>query len=68
MPNQLSDLLASQTALTRRCRVTDHVSRVVSPTFSLDRGDGCEIHGNAYWRLQTYLGLRENLAANEGGS
>jgi IS4 transposase len=27
---------------------------------------GCEIHENAYWDLQTYLGLRENLAANEG--
>ncbi|MFC7157251.1 transposase [Halomarina halobia] len=30
------------------------------------RGEGCEIHENAYWDLQTYLGLRENLAANEG--
>jgi len=27
---------------------------------------GCEIHENAYWGLVTYLGLRENLAANEG--
>lgn len=34
--------------------------------FSLDRGEGCEIHENAYWDLQTYLGLHENLAANEG--
>lgn len=25
-----------------------------------------EIHENAYWGLQTYLGIRENLAANEG--
>ena len=33
---------------------------------SLNRGDGCEIHENAYWDLQTYLGLRENLAANQG--
>ena len=32
----------------------------------MDRGDGCEIHENAYWDLQTYLGLRERLAANEG--
>ena len=37
-----------------------------SPAFSLDRGDGCEGHGNAYWGLQTYLGLRENWAANGG--
>jgi len=46
--------------------ITDHVSRVVFPAFSLDRGEGCEIHENAYWGLQTYLGLRERLAANEG--
>jgi len=46
--------------------ITEHISRVVFPAFSLDRGDGCEIHENAYWDLQTYLGLRESLAANEG--
>jgi len=46
--------------------ITEHVSRVVFPPFSLDRGEGCEIHENAYWGLQTYLGLREKLAANEG--
>jgi len=46
--------------------ITKHVSRVVFPAFSLDRGESCEIPENAYWGLQTYLGLRENLAANEG--
>jgi len=47
-------------------KISDHASRVVFPAFSLDRGEGCEIHENAYWDLQTYLGLRERLAANEG--
>ena len=47
-------------------QIVDHVCRLVFPVFSLDRGEGCEIHENAYWGLQTYLGLRENLAANEG--
>ena len=47
--------------------ITEHVSRFVFPAFSLNRGEGCEIHENAYWGLQTYLGLRERLAANEGG-
>lgn len=47
-------------------KITDHVSRSVLPAFALDREDGCEIHENAYWGLQTYLGLRENLATNEG--
>ncbi|MFB9823660.1 MULTISPECIES: transposase [Halobacteriales] len=55
-----------QTVLDQAEKLTDHVSRVVFPAFSLDRGGGCEIHENAYWDLQTYLGLRENLAANEG--
>jgi IS4 transposase len=55
-----------QTALEQAEKITDHVSRIIFPAFSLDRGDGCEIHENAYWDLQTYLGLREGLAANEG--
>ena len=55
-----------QSILEQAARITDHVSRAVFPAFSLARGEGCEIHENAYWGLQTYLGLRENLAANEG--
>ncbi|RLM90042.1 transposase [Haloarcula sp. Atlit-7R] len=55
-----------QTILDKAGTVTKHVSRVVFPAFSLNRGEGCEIPENAYWGLQTYLGLRENLAANEG--
>ena len=55
-----------QAVLDEVAAITDHVSRVVFPAFSLDRGEGCEIHENAYWGLQTYLGLRERLAANEG--
>jgi len=55
-----------QTTLGQAEKITDHVSRIVFPAFSLERGDGCEIHENAYWGLQTYLGLRESLAANEG--
>ena len=58
--------LDDQTTLEQAEKVTGHVSRIVFPAFSLDRGDGCEIHENAYWDLQTYLGLREQLAANEG--
>lgn len=46
--------------------LASYVSRIVYPAFSLDRDRGCEIHENAFWGLQTYLGLRENLAANEG--
>ncbi|SDY56174.1 transposase [Halobellus clavatus] len=54
-----------QTVLEEAANISDHISRVVFPAFSLDRGGGCEIHENAYWDLQTYLGLRERLAADE---
>ncbi|QLC35415.1 transposase (plasmid) [Halarchaeum sp. CBA1220] len=57
---------ADQALLDKAGMITKHVSRVVFPAFSLNRGEGCEIPENAYWGLQTYLGLRENLAANEG--
>jgi len=55
-----------QTVLKRAKKITNHFSRIVFPASSLNRGEGCEIHENAYWGLQTYLGVRENLAANEG--
>ncbi|GAA0305232.1 hypothetical protein GCM10009066_18890 [Halarchaeum salinum] len=55
-----------QAILDKAGTITMHVSHVVFPAFSLNRGEGCEIPENAYWGLQTYLGLRENLAANEG--
>jgi IS4 transposase len=55
-----------QTILEQAETVSEEVSRVAFPAFSLDRGEGCEIHENAYWDLQTYLGLRENLAVSEG--
>jgi len=55
-----------QTVLEQTETVTERVSDVAFPAFSLDRGEGCEIHENAYWDLQTYLELRENLAVNGG--
>jgi IS4 transposase len=58
--------LNDQTVLNRTEDITEQVSRTVYPAFSLDRGEGCEIHEHAYWDLQTYLGLRDNLAVNEG--
>jgi IS4 transposase len=55
-----------QLVLDRAEEITTHVGQIVYPAFSLDRGEICEIHEHAFWDLQTYLGLRENLAANEG--
>jgi hypothetical protein len=45
------------TVLDQASEITDHVSRIIFPTFSLNRREGCEIPENAYWDLQTYLGL-----------
>ncbi|GGK83615.1 ISNCY family transposase ISH7A [Haloarcula sebkhae] len=56
----------TQAILDEAASITDHIGHVVFPAFSLNRDNGCEIHENAYWDLQTYLGLRESLAANEG--
>jgi len=56
----------NQTILDRATEITAQAGRLVYPAFSLDRGEGCEIHEHAFWDLQTYLGLRERLAANEG--
>ena len=58
--------LDDQTVLTEAAKISDHVSCVVFPAFSPDHSESCEIHENAYWGLQTYLGLRERLAANKG--
>jgi len=56
----------NQAILDKADAITEHTSRVVFPAFSLNCGDGCEIHENVFWSSQTYLGLRENLAANKG--
>lgn len=61
-----SDDTDDRVILNKAETITGYVSRVLFPAFSLNRGDVCEIHENAFWSLQTYLGLRENLAANEG--
>jgi IS4 transposase len=55
-----------QEILDRAEDITEQVSEIVHPAFSLCRGEGCEIHENAFWELQTCLGLHGHLAANEG--
>ena len=60
------DETTGPSAFERKQQLTTHVSHLVYPVFSLDRASGCAIHENAFWNLQTYLGLQENLAANEG--
>ena len=54
-----------QKILDRAEDIAEQVSEIGHPAFSLCREEGCEIHENAFWELQTYLGLHEDLAANE---
>lgn len=60
------DALDERTILSKADDVADEIQRVAYPSFSLNRGESREIHTNSFWDLQTYLGLHENLAANEG--
>lgn len=58
--------LSEQARLSKADDVTNELQRITYPAFSLNRDDSSEIHPNSFWDLQAYLGLRENLAANEG--
>lgn len=56
--------LKGQSILEQVETITDHLAEYL-PGLSLNHGKGCEIPKNAYWGLQIYLGLRENLVTNE---
>ncbi|ADQ69445.1 transposase family protein (plasmid) [Halogeometricum borinquense DSM 11551] len=64
--NDEDTALNDQEVLSKTDKVVEEIQRVAYPSFSLHRGESREIHTNSFWDLQTYLGLRENLAANEG--
>ena len=40
--------------------------RLIYPAFSLDRPGYWQIPENAFWELQTYIGLRDELCVNDG--
>lgn len=58
--------LDDQEVLSKADEMVEEIQRVAYLSFALNRGESREIHTNSFWDLQTYLGLRENLAANEG--
>ena len=65
-PDTDDDPLSEQARLSKAGDVTDELQRIAYPALSLNRDDSSEIHPNSFWDLQAYLGLRENLATNEG--
>ncbi len=52
--------------LQRADELTAEAQRRIFPAFSLNRAEQASIPEDAFWELQTYLGLGENLCANEG--
>lgn len=52
--------------LQRADELTAQAQRRIFPAFSFDRAEQASIPEDAFWELQTYLGLGENLCANEG--
>lgn len=52
--------------LRRADELTAEAQRRIFPAFSLNRAEQASIPEDAFWELQTYLGLGENLCANEG--
>ncbi|MFC4551051.1 MULTISPECIES: transposase [Halorussus] len=59
--------LAEQSPVTGEAeKVATEAKRLVYPNLSLDRAPNHCIPESAFWSLQTFCGLRENLHVNEG--
>lgn len=66
-PLEESDDEPSQREILQRAdELTAEAQRHIFPAFSLDRAEQASIPEDAFWELQTYLGLGESLCANEG--
>jgi hypothetical protein len=58
--------LTQREILDRAGTITTQAKRLVFPAFGFERAKNRQIHENAFWELQTYAGLREDVAVNEG--
>lgn len=64
---QPTDNDSSQREIVQRADVlTAQAHRCIFPAFTFDRAEQASIPEDAFWDLQTYLGLGEDLCANEG--
>ena len=52
--------------LARAGTLTNQAKRLLFPAFGFERAENRQIHEHAFWELQTYSGLREGMAVNEG--
>jgi len=60
--------LDDRAVLDRAEEITDQIGRIAYPAFSLDRGDGCEIHEHAFLGLASLSGLARELGCQRGGA
>ena len=63
---QTDDEPTQREIIQRADELTDHAQRRIFPAFTFDRAKQASIPEDAFWELQTYLGLGEGLCANEG--
>lgn len=52
--------------LDRADTLTSQAKRLIFPAFGFERADHWQVHEHAFWELQTYAGLCDGLAVNEG--
>lgn len=64
---QAEDDEPSQREIIQRAdELTEQAQQRIFPAFTFDRAKQASIPEDAFWELQTYLGLGEDLCANEG--
>jgi hypothetical protein len=64
---QSDDVEPTQREIIQRAdELTEQAQRRIFPAFTFDRAEQASIPEDAFWELQTYLGLGDGLCANEG--
>jgi IS4 transposase len=66
-PYEQTDGEPTQREIIQRAdELTEQAQQRIFPAFTFDRAKQASIPEDAFWELQTYLGLGEDLCANEG--
>lgn len=65
---QTDDEPTQREIIQRADELTEQAQQRIFPAFTFDRAEQASIPEDAFWELQTYLGLGEDLCANEGST
>lgn len=66
LSKQPDDEPSQRDIIQRSDELTEQAQQRIFPAFTFDRAEQASIPEDAFWELQTYLGLGEDLCANEG--